>query len=130
MLVVDDDGDLLEIAVAYLDEMGYRVLSAIDAADAMRVFERESGIELLVTDIMMPGDINGVDLANELRRRKPALKVVFASGFPSTALAERNQLRIEGPLLSKPYRREQLQDVVERMMADSTAQRNETGGDR
>ena len=127
VLVVDDEVDLLEVAVAYLDEMGYRVLIAIDAAEAVQAFEREPGIDLLVTDIMMPGGMNGVALAQELRKRKPALKVVFASGFPSTALAGRNQLHIDGPLVSKPYRREQLQEVVERAMTDGITRQHNTG---
>src|SRR5471030_2448073 len=66
VLVVDDEVDLLEIAVAYLEDMGYRALHATDGARALEVLAREPGIELLITDVIMPGGMNGVELARKV----------------------------------------------------------------
>jgi len=106
VLVVDDEADLLELAIAYLEEMGYRVLYANDGEQALQVLAREPEIDLLVTDIIMPGGMNGVDLARRVRMARPGVKIIYSSGFPSDALAQKSGTRIDGPLLSKPYRRD------------------------
>src|SRR5208282_4169582 len=89
VLVVDDEVDLLEIAVAYLEDMGYRALHATDGARALEVLASEPNIELLITDVIMPGGMNGVELARRVREQNPSVKVIYSSGFPSDALAQR-----------------------------------------
>jgi PAS domain S-box-containing protein len=121
VLVVDDEVDLLEIASAYLEEMGYRVFLATDGARALEVLAREPGIELLITDVIMPGGMNGVELARKVRQLKPGVKIVYSSGFPSDALAERSGTRVDGPLLYKPYQRNDFTAAIRRAMAGDNA---------
>ncbi len=116
VLVVDDEVDLLEIAVAYLVDMGYDVLHATDGAGAFGIFLRERSIDLLVTDVIMPGGMNGVELANNLRKFKPGIRVVYTSGYPSEALNERSGLRVDGLLLNKPFQRGEFVAAIQRAM--------------
>jgi PAS domain S-box-containing protein len=118
VLVVDDEVDLLEIAVAYLEEMGYRALHATDGARALEVLACEPGIDLLITDVIMPGGMNGVELARKVRQLKPGVKIIYSSGFPSDALAERSGTKVDGPLLYKPYQRTEFSNLVRRVMED------------
>ena len=120
MLVVDDEVDLLEVAVAYLEEMGYRVLHATDGARALQVLAREPGVELLVTDVIMPGGMNGVELAKKVRELRPGARIVYSSGFPSDALSQRSGTKVDGPLLNKPYQRGEFAAFVQLAMAAKT----------
>jgi PAS domain S-box-containing protein len=105
VLVVDDEVDLLEVAVAYLEDMGYRVLQATDGAQALEVLAREPEIDLLMTDVIMPGGMNGIELARRVRAQTPQVKIMYSSGFPSEALAQRSGTKVDGPLLYKPFQR-------------------------
>ena len=120
-LVVDDEADLLEIAATYLEEMGYQTLRAANAREALAISEPERRIDLVVTDVIMPGGINGVELAKKLRETHPRVRIVYSSGFPSRALAERSGTRIDAPLLHKPYLRGEIARVLNRVMAETLA---------
>lgn len=105
ILVVDDDPDVREYAVAVLEEEGFQVVSAADGDAALRLIERDAGIHLLFTDVVMPG-LNGFETARLARQARPDLQVLFASGYAS-------DLTPAGRLLKKPYRpRQLLQEVV------------------
>src|ERR1700735_1300195 len=86
VLVVDDEEDLVKIAVAYLAEMGCTTLKAFDGGGALEILKREKNIDLLVTDIVMPGGMNGVELAQCVRELSPLTKIIYISGFPADAL--------------------------------------------
>jgi PAS domain S-box-containing protein len=116
-LVVDDEVDLLEIAVTYLEEMGFTALSAVDGPSALEVVARTPELDLLLTDVIMPGGLNGVALAQQIRQQNPEVTVIYASGFASSALVERRQLQVDGPLVNKPYRKEQLRTAVQQALA-------------
>jgi len=116
VLVVDDEEDLLEIAVAYLSGMGYSTLDAKDGASALEVIALHKEIDLLITDIVMPGGMNGVELVQWARALRPELKVIYSSGFPADVLAERSMALVDGPLLHKPYLRTQFAAIVESVM--------------
>jgi PAS domain S-box-containing protein len=116
-LVVDDEVDLLEIAVTYLEDMGFTALSAVDGPSALEVVARTPALDLLLTDVIMPGGINGVALAQQIRQQQPDVTVIYASGFASSALVERRQLQVDGPLVHKPYRRDQLTAAVHQALA-------------
>jgi PAS domain S-box-containing protein len=116
VLVVDDETDLLEIARAYLTEMGYSALTASNAATALTTIAQYKEIDLMVTDIIMPGGMNGVEMAVMARELNPNLKVIYSSGFPADALMEKNGTVIDGPLLRKPYHRAEFSSMVQRMM--------------
>ncbi len=113
VLVVDDETELLEIAQTYLTEMGYTAMRADNAASALNTLALHREIELMITDVLMPGGMNGVELAKEARELCPGLKVIFSTGYPSDALVERSGLRFDGPLLRKPYRRAEFVTIIE-----------------
>jgi len=121
VLVVDDEVDLLEIAVVYLEEMGFKVFHATDGPRALRIAARQPDITLLITDIFMPGGMNGVEVADKVGQLIPDIKVLYSSGFASDALAERSGTRLDGPLIYKPYQRDEFTDIVRRAMNSDSA---------
>jgi len=121
VLVVDDELDLLEIATAYLTEMGWKSYAAVDGNNALKVIQKHDDIDLLITDIIMPGGMNGVELAEQVRRLNPRIKVIYCSGFPAGSLAERSMPLVDGPLLRKPYQRDEFGEMVRRVMETGNA---------
>lgn len=113
VLVVDDEVGLLEVTVTYLEEHGYRVLDAVDGPSALEICAEEERIDLLLTDVVMPGYMNGVELARAVRGRHPAIAVIYMSGFPSSALTVRTGMPVDAPVISKPFSREALLDLVQ-----------------
>ena len=121
VLVVDDEADLLEVALAYLAEMGFRAYEAIDGASALEVIARHGEIDLMVTDVVMPGGMNGVQLVQKALVLRPDLKIVYSSGFPAEALAEKSMLLVDAPLLRKPYQRAEFNAIIHRVMESDYA---------
>lgn len=115
VLVVEDNAGLRRIVVRQLSEAGYRVLEAPDAASAMTIIESPEPIELLLTDVVMPGDMDGRDLAQAAVARRPLLRTLLTSGFPDARWSG-STMRTGGRLLSKPYRKEELRRVVREML--------------
>ncbi len=116
ILVVEDNPSLRRIVVRQLSELGYRVLEAENAAAALELLSTER-VDLLMTDIVMPGGTDGVELAQQAQQRWPALKVLFTSGFAEVQINGRSKLlpaRTE--LLTKPYRREKLAATVRKAL--------------
>lgn len=112
MLAVEDDAPLRRVVVRQLTELGYRVLEASNAAAAIDVMEHEN-IDLLFSDIVMPGGINGVELAGQVQQRWPKIRTVLTSGFPETSLDASNRSLAPGTrLLTKPYRKVDLAAAV------------------
>jgi PAS domain S-box-containing protein len=108
VLVVEDNAALRRIVMRQLGELGYRVLAAENAAAGLRLLERQN-IDLLLTDVVMPGGTNGRELARRARQRWPGIKVVFTSGFSEARLnGDPGPLSACTPLLTKPYRKEEL----------------------
>jgi len=120
-LVVDDEEDLIEVALVYIAEMGFAVFEAKDGAGALEMLAQHDEIDLMVTDIVMPGGMNGVELVHRARALRPNLKIVYSSGFPAEALAEKSMPLIEGPLLRKPYQRAEFAAIVHSVMEGSNA---------
>jgi len=104
ILLVDDEADLLDIGRAFLQKLGYQTFTARNAADALNFIEEISGIDIMVTDIIMPGERNGVELVQRVLELRPAIKIIYTSGFPADALAEKNFAVESHVLLNKPYR--------------------------
>jgi DNA-binding NtrC family response regulator len=104
ILVVEDNEPLRRTAAAKIAKLGYRVVEASNAAAALELLDGGLSPHLLFSDVVMPGKLDGVGLAQEAVRRLPNLKVVLTSGFTErgTALAEERVL--PWPLISKPYR--------------------------
>jgi PAS domain S-box-containing protein len=120
VLVVDDEVDLLELAVAYLGEMGLTALQAKDGASALLTIAEHDEIDLMVTDMFMDGGMNGGELVESARALRPALKIIYSSGSPAEALAERTMTLIDGPLLRKPYQRKEFAAIVHSVMEESS----------
>ena len=116
VLVVDDESELLEVAVNYLEEMGFEVLAATDGLHALQTLRANPDIELLLTDIVMPGGMNGVELANKILEERPDLKLLYMSGYPSRVLAERSGTNLDAPLITKPYSREKLATAIDKVL--------------
>ena len=114
VLVVDDEVELLEIALAYLRDLGYDGVTASDAVSALAIVSRERDISVVVTDITMPGGMNGVQLAKEIGLISPDIKVIFCSGFPVDTLSDRNGPWVDGLLLHKPYQRSEFAAMIRR----------------
>jgi CheY-like chemotaxis protein len=112
ILAVEDNPALRRVVVRQLMELGYRVREAENARVALRLMERES-IDLLLTDIVMPGGTDGHELAQQARQRWPNIKVVFSSGFSEARPSgDASSLAPDITLLSKPYRKEDLASAV------------------
>jgi DNA-binding NtrC family response regulator len=116
VLVVDDEVDLLEVALVYLAEMGFTAYEAKDGASALEMIAQHGEIALMVTDVVMPDGMNGVELVQRALALRPGLKIVYSSGFPAEALAEKSMLLVDAPLLRKPYQRAEFDAIVHRVM--------------
>lgn len=102
ILVVEDDPRVRRVAVARLEDTGYRVLEADTAARALELLEAHPEVDLLFTDIVMPGGMSGDELAREARRVRPGIKVILTSGFAEPGVAVR-ELAATASWLKKPY---------------------------
>jgi CheY-like chemotaxis protein len=121
ILAVEDNDALRRVIVRQLNSLGYRVLEAKHADDALQLMELES-IDVLLTDIVMPGGKDGVELARQARQRWATIAVVFSSGF-SQAKPDGDAISLppETPLLSKPYRKENLACAVREALRRTAA---------
>jgi CheY-like chemotaxis protein len=108
VLVVEDDEAVLAMAIESLEDLGYRVLVAHNGPDALEIVKSLENIDILFSDIVMPGGINGAELAAEARRLRPSIKVLLTSGYTGAALAREHGLPTNMPVLGKPYRRDEL----------------------
>jgi PAS domain S-box-containing protein len=103
ILLVEDDEDVREHSEEILSELGYRVLSARDGTTALSLLETAPEIRLLFTDVGLPGGINGRQLADEARRRRPDLKVLFTTGYARNAIVHQGRLDPGVELITKPF---------------------------
>jgi PAS domain S-box-containing protein len=115
VLAVEDNEGLRRVVVRQLNELGYRVFEAPDGAAALKVLEREP-VDLLFTDIMMPGGMSGYDLAKHAVARWPSLKVLLTSGFPETKLNGNGNASVKMHLLTKPYRKDDLASALRKAL--------------
>jgi len=104
VLLVEDDAAVREVVARNLQRLGYRVLLAADGPSALATFDLGDRVDLLFTDMVMPGGMNGADLAARARATRPGLKVLLTSGYTGPALASQMQQIDGAALLSKPYR--------------------------
>ncbi len=107
ILVVEDDTDLRETAVAALRTLGYRILEAPNAEIALRVLSGTEQIDLLFTDIMMPG-IPGPALAQRARQLRPELAVLYTTGYAESSVLATGSGVTASEIIPKPYRNEEL----------------------
>ena len=108
ILIVDDEVELLELAEQYLTELGYHVCCAKNGAQAMSILAEDDSVDLLFSDVVMPGGMNGYKLAQEATMQRPQLKVLLTSGFTTKINIEDGLARFVANLLGKPYRKADL----------------------
>jgi PAS domain S-box-containing protein len=108
ILLVEDDLMVSTYARHLLEELGYKVLSATNGPDALAIIEQTRDIKLLFTDVIMPGGMNGRQLADAACKLRPDLKVLFTSGYTENAIVHHGRLDPGVHLLSKPYQRKDL----------------------
>jgi CheY-like chemotaxis protein len=120
VLVVEDE-ILIRMAVAdYLRDCGYRVLEASSAAEAVAIFKAGEPVELVFSDVNMPGDMNGFALATWVREQHPDVKVILTSGVANTA-CNAQDVCANGPVLAKPYVYETLAAHIRRLLSSSSS---------
>ena len=118
ILVVEDDAEVREIAVGLLRDLGYRVLKASDATSAMHVVESGVPIDMIFTDVVMPGPMRSPELARRAKERLPGVAVLFTSGYTENAIVHGGRLDPGVELLSKPYTRESLARKIRHVFAN------------
>jgi PAS domain S-box-containing protein len=118
ILVVEDDTAVQSTVVAMLNELGYRVLKADDAQSALEIVNGGEKIDLLFTDVIMPGPLHSPELARQAKAKLPKLAVLFTSGYTQNAIMHGGRLDPGIHLLSKPYRREQLARKIRQLLSN------------
>ncbi len=123
ILVAEDDGDVRAAAVEMLTALGYRVLKSRDAASALAIIDSGVEIDLLFTDVVMPGPLRSTDLVRKAKERQPGIAVLFTSGYTENAIVHGGRLDAGVELLGKPYSHEALGRKVRHVIANQQ-QRN------
>ncbi|MGZ8417746.1 MAG: CHASE3 domain-containing protein, partial [Methyloceanibacter sp.] len=108
ILVVEDNEGVRDYAKDVLKELGYAVLEAADANQALEVLARARRVDLLFTDVVLPGGANGRQLANQARSAHPALPVLYTTGYTRNAIVHQGRLDADVELLNKPYTQQDL----------------------
>src|SRR6201992_1608515 len=130
VLVVEDDDEVREGAVSMLTELGYRVVKARDAASALVVVDSGIPIDLIFTDVMMPGTLRSPELARKAKERLPDVAVLFTSGYTQNAIVHGGRLDPGVDLLAKPYTREALARKIRHVLANHAQRRAAAKGSR
>jgi len=113
ILVVEDQEAVRAVACGFLEDFGYDVIEAGDGFQALAQLQENTDIDLMFTDVVMPGGMNGFDLAQAAQSLKPLLKIVHTSGYPKGAMVHQDEPRFKnGFIIMKPYRREELQKII------------------
>jgi CheY-like chemotaxis protein len=118
ILVAEDDEAVRTTVVELLTDLGYRVLKAGDAASALAVIESGVPIDVLFTDVVMPGTLRSAELARMARERLPNLAVLFTSGYTENSIVHAGRLDAGVELLGKPYTRESLARRIRQVLAN------------
>ncbi|MDA1356421.1 MAG: response regulator [Proteobacteria bacterium] len=122
VLLVEDDADVRDLAIELLKDMGYHVAAARTAETALARLEKDSEFDLLLTDIVLPGGMNGVEMSLLMLDRVPHLKVVYMTGYADDAV-QHQALPDEGSIyLAKPFRRAELSAALEKALRDGVAE--------
>jgi signal transduction histidine kinase len=117
ILVVEDDSLVRTFVVGQIQSLGYATLAAVNAAEALVVIDSSQKIDLLFTDMIMPGSMNGRQLADAALRRRASLKILFTSGYSNEVIIHHGHLDAGVLLLAKPYRKSDLARMIRAALA-------------
>jgi CheY-like chemotaxis protein len=117
ILIVEDDDLVRRYVVTQVQSLGYRTFAAGNASEALTIIGNDEKIDLLFTDVVMPGSINGWQLAIEALHRRPALKVLYTSGYAKIDMPRDGRLDTGVLLLAKPYRKVDLAKMIRTALA-------------
>jgi CheY-like chemotaxis protein len=112
ILVVEDDPLVRQYVLTQIQSLGYSTLSASNGAEALAVIDSGKEIDLLFTDVIMPGSMNGRELAEAAIKRRPDMRVLYTSGYTENAIIHHGRLDAGVLLLAKPYRRSDLATLI------------------
>ncbi len=112
ILVVEDDTLVRRYVVTQIESLGYTTLEAGNAAEALATIDDAGTIDLLFTDVIMPGSMNGRQLVDVALQRRPTLKTLFTSGYTENAIVHHGRLDTGVLLLAKPYRKSDLARMI------------------
>lgn len=118
VLLVEDETVVRMVITEMLSDLGYTVLEAEDAQSGLRITESRARIDLLVTDLGLPGTVNGRQLAEAARQRRRGLKVLFVTGYAESAAAGDGRMEPGLEVITKPFELDALAAKVQAMMAD------------
>jgi len=121
VLLVEDDAEVRDLTFELLKDMGHRVVAADTAKTAMARLEKDSGFDLLLTDIVLPGGVNGVELSHRVHARIPQLKIVYMTGYADDALRHQALPDERANYLAKPFRKAELSAALEKALRDDTS---------
>jgi PAS domain S-box-containing protein len=117
ILVVEDDTLVRNYVVAQLQSLGYATIAAANSCEALALVDQGTRFDLLFTDVIMPGGMNGRELAGEVAKRRPALRVLYTSGYTEDAIVHHGRLDPGVALLNKPYRKADLARRIREVLA-------------
>jgi len=112
ILIVEDDAEVRKIPANILRKQGYNVVEADNGAAAIEHLNDGEAFDLIFTDLILPGGMNGVEIAEEARRIQPGIKVLYTTGYAETSVAHHGRLDPGKTLVNKPYRRAELLEKV------------------
>lgn len=116
VLCVEDDHDVRQYVTVQLEGLGYKVIPAANAAEALAIAAQGTPFDLLFTDIVMAGGMNGRELAEQMVAARPSLRVLFTSGYAYDSLHAQGRATLGAPLLRKPYRKAELARMLRRSL--------------
>ncbi|WP_235983383.1 PAS domain S-box protein [Bradyrhizobium australiense] len=117
VLVVEDDALVRRYVMTQIESLGYTTLEAANASDALRIIDDGLAVDLLFTDVIMPGTMNGRQLVDEALKRRPHLKTLYTSGYTENAIVHHGRLDSGVLLLAKPYRKSELARMIRLALA-------------
>jgi CheY-like chemotaxis protein len=106
--LVEDDAAVLALGIEILSDLGYQVTTASDANSALEILRRGDSVDVIFSDVVMPGGKTGVQLASEARKLRPDIKILLTSGYTGEALSRHTQDDEVFPLIAKPFRQQEL----------------------
>jgi PAS domain S-box-containing protein len=122
ILIVEDDNELRELHMQLVEALGYTACTAGTGVEAIAMFERDAEISLLFTDILMPGGMNGYELAAEIRRRRPDMAILTTSGFPGNFLPDLDARQDDFHIIRKPFTQTELAAALLKVRVTGTSQ--------